>query len=354
MAKVTQEALELSRFVSEFTESYAPKILTNSPHTVEGYEITLTLYVAYLEEHCGITSDKFSASCFDKKHIDDWKIWLMSERGNSAYTVNKRVSSLRAFIKYLSSRNIKYLYLLSEAKSVGKQPTTKRKVAGLSREAVKAIMDAPNVETKTGIRDLALIVTLYGTAARIDEVLSIKLCDIHLNSKNPYINIIGKREKERTLYLLPKAVAHLELYMKIFHGDNANPDRILFYSNHKGVQEKLSQSAVRQRLGIYAKIAHEVCADVPLDLHAHQFRHAKATHWLEDGMNIAQISELLGHESVETTMKYLDISLAQVQQGLATLEDENDKNAVPKWNPQTDTLAGLCGLRKLKKQPKKE
>ena len=354
MSKVTQEALELAKYVSEFTESYAPRILTNSPHTIEGYETSLTLYVGFLEDHCGITSDKFTASCFDKKHIDEWKIWLMSNRGNSAYTVNKRVSSLRAFIKYLSSRNIKYLYLLSDAKSVGKQPTIKKKISGLSRDAVKALMNAPNTETKTGIRDLALMVTLYGTAARIDEVLSIRIKDMHLKGKNPYINIIGKREKERTLYLLPKAVAHLELYMKVFHGDNPAPERVLFYSNHKGVKEKLSQSAVRQRLGIYAKIAHEECPDVPLDLHAHQFRHAKASHWLEDGMNIAQISELLGHESVETTMKYLDISIEQIQKGLATLEDENDKNAVPKWNPQTDTLAGLCGLKKLKKKSKKE
>ena len=88
----------------------------------------------------------------------------------------------------------------------------------------------------------------------------------------------------------------------------------------------------------------------PLIPHARQFRHAKATHWLEDGMNIAHISKLLGHKHVETTMRYLDINLDDVKAGLATLEDENDKDAVPKWNPQSDTLAGLCGLKKLKKK----
>ena len=96
---------------------------------------------------------------------------------------------------------------------------------------------------------------------------------------------------------------------------------------------------------MYAQIAHALCPEVPLDLHAHQFRHARATHWLEEGMNIAQISELLGHESIETTMKYLDISITQIQKGLAVLKDENDKNAIPKWNPHTDSLAALCSLR---------
>lgn len=111
--------------------------------------------------------------------------------------------------------------------------------------------------------------------------------------------------------------------------------------------EKLSQSAVRKMMKKYASACHEKCTDVPLDLHAHQFRHAKASHWLEDGMNIAQISFLLGHSQLETTMIYLDITTEQEVAALATLEDESDRNAVPKLNPDTDSLSSICGLRKL-------
>ena len=111
--------------------------------------------------------------------------------------------------------------------------------------------------------------------------------------------------------------------------------------------EKLSQSAVRKMMKKYATACYEKCEDVPLDLHAHQFRHAKASHWLEDGMNIAQISFLLGHSQLETTMIYLDITTEQEAAALATLEDESDRNAVPKWNPDTDSLSAICGLRKL-------
>ena len=70
-------------------------------------------------------------------------------------------------------------------------------------------------------------------------------------------------------------------------------------------------------------MAHDKCSDVPLDLHAHQFRHAKASHWLENGMNIAKISNLLGHENIQTTMVYLDITTEQEEKALETLEDEN-------------------------------
>ena len=64
-------------------------------------------------------------------------------------------------------------------------------------------------------------------------------------------------------------------------------------------------------------------------------------------MNIAQISFLLGHSQLETTMIYLDITMEQEAAALATLEDESDRNAVPKWNPDTDSLSSICGLRKL-------
>lgn len=77
------------------------------------------------------------------------------------------------------------------------------------------------------------------------------------------------------------------------------------------VNEKLSQSAIRKMMKKYAVACHAKCEDVPLDLHAHQFRHPKASHWLEDGMNIAQISILLGHSQLETTMIYLDITTDQ-------------------------------------------
>lgn len=76
---------------------------------------------------------------------------------------------------------------------------------------------------------------------------------------------------------------------------------------------------------------------MPLKLHAHQFRHAKASHWLEDGMNIVQISFLLGHEQLDTTMVYLDITTEDEAKALATLEGEGDskveKNGKQRWVP---------------------
>ena len=133
-------------------------------------------------------------------------------------------------------------------------------------------------------------------------------------------------------------------YLKDFHGPEPNTDAYVFYSRNKGILGKMTPENVNQQLKKYAVIAHRICTDVPVNLHAHQIRHAKASHWLEDGMNIVQISFLLGHASLQTTMMYLDITIEQESKALATLEDENKQNIPKKWKTETDSLAVFLRL----------
>ena len=196
------------------------------------------------------------------------------------------------------------------------------------------------------------MIIIYSTAARIDEILSLKIEQLHLDVEKPNITIIGKENKIRTMYLLPKAVEHLKKYLEEFHGDSLDPEAYVFYSRNIGSHGKMSQVAVNKQLKKHARTAHEICDEVPLDLHAHQLRHARATHWLEDGMNIVQISFLLGHEQLQTTMIYMDITLEQELKALATLEDENEKEVSKKWKNVKDELAKFCGVKSMSKKNK--
>ncbi len=189
---------------------------------------------------------------------------------------------------------------------------------------------------------------MYNTAARIDEILSMKIQQLHLDTDRPNATVIGKGSKIRTLYLLPKAVAHLKKYLKEFHAEKPNSESYIFYSRNAGVMGKMSQEAVNKQLKKYAVSAHTICNEVPVKLHAHQIRHAKASHWLEDGMNIIQISFLLGHSNIQTTMAYLDITTEQEAKALATLEDENKKDILKKWNSDMNNLASFCGIHVIK------
>lgn len=342
--KNKKEAAIMAGYVSEFLHSYAPQFLTSSRHTLKSYKDTLTLYIVFLEEK-GVTPDSLGIKCFGRKFIEDWIVWLKDVRRCAPETCNIRLGSLRTFLEFLSGKDISFLYIYQESKLIKRQKCQKKKVEGLSREAVAAILSEPDPTTRTGKRDLAFLTVLYATAGRLDEILSIKICHIYLDTKNPYINLLGKGSKTRTAYLLPRAAAHIKAYLKVFHGEKPDPEAYLFYSRVGGKHEKLTEPAVDKRIKKYAASAHEKCGDVPLDVHAHRFRHAKATHWLEDGMNVAQISFLLGHESVDTTMRYLDITTEDKREALATLENEQEKRVSKKWKNDDGTLAGFCGLK---------
>ena len=97
---------------------------------------------------------------------------------------------------------------------------------------------------------------------------------------------------------------------------------------------------------IYAAKANSQCKDVPLKTHAHLFRHAKASHWIEDGLSIVEVQFLLGHEQIETTMKYLDITTEEKIKALATLESETEKKAEKKWKGKPESLIDFCGLKR--------
>jgi len=349
MKKSTKEGIKIARHISGFLNDYVPSKKTDSVNTLKSYQYALVLFMIFLETVKGIQCANLSGGCFENTNIEEWLTWLKEVRECSPDTCNNRLASIRTFLKYLGSRDASYLYLYQEASEIPRRKCTKKKVKGMSRLAVKSLLAAPNLSEKTARRDLAFIILLYSTAARLDEILSIKNEQLHLTGEKPYATVIGKGNKIRTLYLLPKAVAHLKRYQLEFHGDAPDPKAFLFYSRNTGIYGKLTQPAIDKMLKKYAKTAHEVCEEVPLGLHAHQFRHAKSSHWLEDGMNIIQISFLLGHEQLQTTMIYLDITTEEKAKALATLEEENDKKISPKWKKADGSLVDFCGLGTLKR-----
>lgn len=83
------------------------------------------------------------------------------------------------------------------------------------------------------------MILIYSTAARMDEILDMKVGQLHLGIKKPYANVIGKGNKIRTLYLLPQTVAHIEKYLIEFHGESPVQNAYLFYSRNKGIHGKM-------------------------------------------------------------------------------------------------------------------
>lgn len=238
MKKSTKEGIAIAKHMSGFLNDYVPSQKTDSINTLRSYQNALILYMLFLESAKGIQSVDLSGECFRRMVIEEWLIWLIEVRNCSPDTCNNRLASLRTFLKYLGSRDVSYLYLYQEASAIPRRKCIKKKIKGMSRLAVKSLLEAPNPMKKTGRRDMAFIILLYSTAARLDEILSMKNEQLHLNGEKPYATIIGKGSKIRTLYLLPKAVAHLKRYQQEFHGDRPDPKAFLFYSRNTGIYGK--------------------------------------------------------------------------------------------------------------------
>ena len=339
-----QEALRFAKYISEFLYDYAPSFLTRSSHTLKSYSDTLALYITFLEAE-GITPDCFGRKAFEKTYIERWIKWLIAERSCCADTCNVRLGALRVFLQFLGEKDISLLYLSQEAKTIKRQKCIKKKVNGLTRNAVSAILNEIDTSTKIGRRDLALLSLMYGTAARIGEILSLKIGQLHLNTPKPYATLLGKGGKTRTAFLLPRVSENLCEYIREFHGRNPKADDYLFYSRVGTNKSALTEPAIDKRIKKYAASAHEKCVEVPVNTHAHQFRHAKASHWLEDGIHVVQVSFLLAPEHLGTTMKYLDISPVEKAEALATLKHETAGFAQKKWKKADGSLSDFLQLR---------
>jgi site-specific recombinase XerD len=343
--KRISDSAKISRCISEFLYDYAPNFLTSSIHTIKSYRDALTLYVMFLES-IDVTPINFGKEHFEKGVVQEWIKWMARTRECCPDTCNVRLGSLRVFLEYLGSKDIGFLYLYHESKTIKRQKCVKKKVNGFTRDAVTAMMNEPDLDTRTGRRDLTLLMMLYGTAGRMGEILSVKVEHLHLDEPKPYVNLYGKGGKMRTAYLLPRIVSNILGYIREFHGTQPCSDDYLFYSRVGGAKGKLTPPAIDKRIKKYAAAAHEKCKDVPVSAHAHQFRHAKASHWLEDGMNIVQVSFLLGHENLDTTMKYLDITTEEKANALATLESEKGMAATKRWKRTDETLSDYLGLKR--------
>jgi site-specific recombinase XerD len=348
MKKSTEAACKIARHIGQWLNEYAPSQQSSSTHTIKSYAHALSLYISFLEVEKKITPSDLRPECFCRAYIEEWLTWLVKNRGSSPETCNNRLAALRTFLKYLG-RDVTLLFLVQDASQVLRRKTFRKKVSGMSKKAMQALLAEPDLSTRTGRRDLVLLIVMYNTAARIDEILSMKIQHLRLETEKPHVTVIGKGRKIRTLYLLRKAVSHLKKYLLEFHKEKPDPESYVFYSRNTGVTGKMSQPAVNKQLRKYAASAQSACEQVPLHLHAHQIRHAKASHWLEDGMNIVQISFLLGHSNIQTTMAYLDVTTEQEAKALATLEDEGNRDVSKKWKVDMTGLAAFCGLPAIKK-----
>lgn len=210
-------------------------------------------------------------------------------------------------------------------------------IIGMTRNAIKALFVTPDTTTKLGIRDdLFLMLMCYGVAGRIEEFLSLRVKDLRTDVKDPFVILHGKGNKICSVYLQSGIMKWYERYMKIFYGEIPNKEDYLFYSVIHGQRYKLTQPRISKRMNLHADKARLVRNEVPNPMHAHLWRHTAACHWRENGINIVEIKELMGHANLTSTMIYQDVIEEQKRKAIKSLENNVTLTLKKKWTMPTN------------------
>jgi integrase/recombinase XerD len=327
----------------EFLETYMPRQLGRSPETIKSYRDSLTVFRRYLYNEKKIPIGKFRFEDCTSKLIQDFIIYI-KEFGNSPGTCNQRLTAIKTYLWFASDRNIA---LQSTALAISKIPqckVPKKEKEILSEEALRCILLQPR-NTKIGMRDRTMMILLYDSAIRLDELLSLTLQNLMLDGNDPYIRISGKGNKERIVAITPKTSNHLQQYIAVFHL-NGDRNAYVFNTKIKGKTGKMSKGNVERFLRQYSICARKDCPEIPERVYPHMFRRTRASNLYQHGVELALISRILGHSSIETSKIYAIPSMEMLRKAIESVETPEQSQEKPLWEKcSEEDMAKLCGLR---------
>lgn len=318
MKKPSKEVLLLWDMARDFLNQYLPKVRNVSINTTDSYRQSLNCYINYLEEIKEIDRQKMTFEDFRRENIKGYLAWMKDVKKLSVKTCNLRVTAIRSFLEYAADESAELMAVYNSACTVKGLKVEKRAIEYLERKAMATLLKTPDATTKKGLRNRMLLILLYDTAARVQEIVDIRLCDLHLEVQTPFVTLHGKGNKWRTVPLMEKTILHLKQYLKEYHdGRNIKTDIPLFYAVNEAKPHKLSTDTVEKMLKKYALLAQETCLEMPLNVHCHLIRKTRAMDLYQEGVPLAHIMQLLGHENISTTSGfYVFATLETLNQSL--------------------------------------
>ena len=261
-----------------------------SPHTIRNYRSDITHFLLWLEQSDRPLRDLTRP---------DYRRYLahLQESGVAEASVRRRASTIRSFTRHLARTNQldrDPLVLAATPRATSYLPTV------LSEGQVEALIEAPDLSTPAGLRDRAILETLYAAGLRISELTGIRAADY--DGDHNAFRVRGKGGKERVALLGDSAAHWLRRYLQ-----DGRPallsDRSADWLWLNRFGGPLSGRAVQLSVRRYAERA-----GLPPDLHPHLLRHSFATHMLNGGADVRVVQELLGHASVSTTQIYTHVT----------------------------------------------
>jgi len=280
-----------------------------SPHTVNAYLNDLISFEAYIET-------EFDLDDLLKVNYSIIRSWIVTlvDGQISNTSVNRKISSLKSFYKFLLKTKQIAISPLLKHQSL-KTPKTLQ-IPFSEKELHEVLNTITYPEGFEGIRDKLMIDLFYSTGIRRTELIHLKMLNIDLS--NATLKVLGKRNKERILPLLPNISSQIKLYLTERAYLEKITDNDIFFLTLKGV--KMNDSLVYRLVNNYFSNVSEKVKKSP-----HILRHTFATHLLNNGAYLNSVKELLGHSSLASTQIYTQSSLFELKKVYGDSHPRNKK-----------------------------
>ncbi|KOY50501.1 Tyrosine recombinase XerC [Polaribacter dokdonensis DSW-5] len=279
-----------------------------SEHTIIAYQKDLNSFQRFLQ----ITFDQDSLLTVNYSQIRSWIVALVDDEISNR-TINRKISSLKSFYKFLQKSNQITVSPLQKHKAL---KVAKKVQVPFSTKEVKSVLDAVSISNDfVSVRNKLIVELFYSTGIRRAELINIKLMDI--DSNKGVLKVLGKRNKERLVPILKSVLNTLETYLIERSKIVKNSDFLFITEKGNKIYETLVYRVINS---YFSKVSSKVKKS------PHILRHSFATHLLNEGADLNSVKELLGHTSLASTQVYTHNSLDAIKQVYNHAHPKSKKN----------------------------
>jgi site-specific recombinase XerD len=334
--------LTLGQLVHSFFEDYLKVQKGLQPSSIRSYRDALLLFLCFVAKDEGRRLARLSIEHLSFDRVQRFLRHLEEARGNHVRTRNHRLAVLGTFFEYVASRVPEMLATTDRVAAIPVKRTHPPETQFLEREEVTALFRCLPSACRHATRDHALLLFLYNTGARAQEVADLRVGHLDLGPQ-PRVHLHGKGDKWRTCPLWGKTAGLLRRLIEEQRGSEG-PQSPVFCSR---------PSIPLTRFGIYKIVRrHAGYLDKngahPRRVTPHLFRHTAAVHLLESGVEVNVIRAWLGHVHLETTNRYAELTVRIKEEALRACEPHSETSAaLPRravWKDDKTLLAWLDSL----------
>lgn len=311
-----------------------------SPRTIAAYRDSFKLYLIYLKDDHGIAPESVEMKHFSLEHVSGFSEYLKKERSCGASTINLRQAAVKSFLRYALVEIPEYNDTIRKALALPSMKTDQPVMTFITKSEYETLLAVCNNEDIISSRDKLIIMIMYNTGCRVSELINIRVRDIasaYGKAETPYIHFCGKGRKERNTPIWKSTDAYIQKYIRLQELTESS----FVFKSRRG--ECITRSGVAQRITVITRKAScDCCSLKEKNITPHTFRHSAAMNLLQAGVDISTIAIWLGHESIETTHKYMVEDLESKRRAMEKLTETGDASF--NYKPSKSIIAFLNSL----------